>query len=550
MARIAALRIQNYRSVQGPVTLRFPRDGPLVLLGENNAGKSNIVKGLELLLGGFWPSNHDPEPHEYYGRDPSRKITVAAEFDPADPLGGRYEQIFWRFGPGMDRPEYLGAPGPKGFGTGWIRGEDRDSCVCVVLAAERNLSYQLSYSSKYTLLSRLMHKFHKALLANDATRSELEGLFLSVKDKFKEIPEFSAFTEQLKDRLGDFVSSMTHSLEVDFEAYNPTNFFHALRLQAQADGAARTLEEMGTGEEQILALSFAYAYAQAFHGGIVLVVEEPEAHLHPLAQQWLANRLTAMCEGGLQILITTHSPHLLDILHLDGLVLITKDDEGSKVTQLATADLVASCIKQGAPPDLVTADSVLPFYKAAATSTILEGFFARAVVLVEGPTEQLALPTYFERCGLDHTREGIAILPVHGKGSLARWKRLFTAYGIPVFVVFDNDPGDDGQGIKRKDALRAVGVTDEEHDAIVEARDWIVADGYCVFGTDFETCLRQAFPTYAALEEEARNEGLTAKPLLARWVAERLPDGSDGWGPMEQLAEMVGALPEAPTVDG
>src|SRR5207247_6248288 len=124
--------------------------------------------------------------------------------------------------------------------------------------------YHLSYSSKWTYLSRLMHRFHKALQNQAQIRTDLEDLFRKTKDKFSEIPEFAAFKKALQDQLADLVGSMTHRLEVDFEAYNPANFFHALDLQALEGDEPRALDEMGTGEKQVLAMAFSYAYATAF----------------------------------------------------------------------------------------------------------------------------------------------------------------------------------------------------------------------------------------------------------------------------------------------
>ncbi len=49
MARITRLTIEGYRSIGSPVTIAFPRNQPVVLVGENNAGKSNIVKALQLV---------------------------------------------------------------------------------------------------------------------------------------------------------------------------------------------------------------------------------------------------------------------------------------------------------------------------------------------------------------------------------------------------------------------------------------------------------------------------------------------------------------------
>jgi putative ATP-dependent endonuclease of the OLD family len=228
-----------------------------------------------------------------------------------------------------------------------------------------------------------MHKFHKALAGRAQTKAELETLFGQIKKKFGEIPEFAEFTTSLRRQLGDLISTMTHRLEVDFEAYNPANFFHVLRLHANDGTSPCTLEEMGTGETQILAISFAHAFAKAFHGGIVIVIEEPESHLHPLAQQWLARKLHELSNGGLQILITTHSPHFIDIMSLDGLVLFRKDSSSTYAVQLSAQKLAESCVKQGAPAERVHPASIGPFYHSSVTPEILEGFFARAVVLVD-----------------------------------------------------------------------------------------------------------------------------------------------------------------------
>ena len=254
MAQITRLIIEGYRSIAEPVEITFPIGKPVVLLGENNAGKSNIVKALQLVLGPFWPGSHQPEDHEFFGRRPERPIKIDLEFDPSDPLGGKHTYITWRYDPSADEPILF-----RGGDNRFISNEDRDTCMGIVVEAERNLNYHLSYSSKWTLLSRLMHRFHRSLSDHEGVRQDLEQLFQLTKEKFYEIPEFRQFVSGLQSELSDLISTMSHRLEVDFEAYNPVNFFHALRLQAVEGNIPRTLDEMGTGEQQVLALAFAYA---------------------------------------------------------------------------------------------------------------------------------------------------------------------------------------------------------------------------------------------------------------------------------------------------
>ena len=50
--------------------------------------------------------------------------------------------------------------------------------------------------------------------------------------------------------------------------------------------------------------------------GSLLIIEEPEAHLHPANQIVLARHIARMIRSGLNILITTHSPFLLEQLSL------------------------------------------------------------------------------------------------------------------------------------------------------------------------------------------------------------------------------------------
>lgn len=541
--RVTKLRVSNFRSIGETIEIQFTPGHPIVLVGENNAGKSNIVRAIDLIMGQNWPGTHDPDDNEFFCRDRNRKITITVDFAENGLFGGKFNRLGWVYdsSDSEKKPFFRAKPGFSGRETSFVSNDDRASCICIVIEAERNLAYQLSYSSKYTLMSRLMNRFHKALNDDGETKAELLHLFGEVRTRFNKIQPFVDFTEVLQSRLGEFSGNMTHRLEVDFEAYNPVNFFHALRLQAVEGQECRVLHEMGTGEQQILALSLAYSYAHAFHEGMILVIEEPESHLHPLAQQWLARRLRTMASDGLQLIITTHSSHFVDLLSLPNLVLVRKGEEGTNITQLTTEQLTAECIRTGAPPERTTPENILQFYAANATPEILEGLFARSIVLVEGRTEALALPEIWRRLGFDHTQNGTAIIPVGGKGNLAKWKRIFEAYRIPCFIIFDNDNKDDRKGIKRKDALFAVSVPEVNHATLIESSEWVVESRYCIFGKNYEENLRDAFSEYSSLESDAVNEGVEAKPFVARWVAERLTLDSNNVG-TKKLKAIIAAI--------
>ena len=121
MARLKKLIIDGYRSVDH-AELVFPDDTPLVLIGENNAGKSNIVRAFDLLCGEIWPSSHAPEDNEFYQRNRDRPIKISAEFSEAL---GRWEEICWHYDANNEPAVEFG--GVNGLGQiRFMKGEERE----------------------------------------------------------------------------------------------------------------------------------------------------------------------------------------------------------------------------------------------------------------------------------------------------------------------------------------------------------------------------------------------------------------------------------------
>lgn len=74
------------------------------------------------------------------------------------------------------------------------------------------------------------------------------------------------------------------------------------------DGVSSNLKDVGVGVSQALPVIVAALQAQAGH---IVMVEEPESHLHPLAQANLAELFARVSkERGIQFIIETHSEHL------------------------------------------------------------------------------------------------------------------------------------------------------------------------------------------------------------------------------------------------
>ena len=135
-------------------------------------------------------------------------------------------------------------------------------------------------------------------------------------------------------------------------------------------------------------MAFVKAYMQIFTSeSFVLIIEEPEAHLHTLAQRWLKEHIVGMCRAGIQIVISTHSTEFIDPECLEGLVRVYKNDGKTEATQLTRERLYEFCLESGTSPQKATPENIIKYYSTKMTPDQLRGVFATTVILVEGSTE-------------------------------------------------------------------------------------------------------------------------------------------------------------------
>lgn len=159
--------------------------------------------------------------------------------------------------------------------------------------------------------------------------------------------------------------------------------------------------------------------------GQLLLVEEPEAHLHPELQRIVFSHLLA---NNCQVVATTHSTHVTSQAPLANIAVLTQTDTP------ATSSVVP-CDGCGLVP---REQKDLERYLDATRSTLL---FSRRVVLVEGMSEVFLIPPLVKHLlGIDLQREGIGVIAIHGT-HFPSYAKLFKPGGIEkrCVVIADGD---------------------------------------------------------------------------------------------------------------
>jgi len=178
-------------------------------------------------------------------------------------------------------------------------------------------------------------------------------------------------------------------------------------------------------------------------------------------------------------------------------------------------------------------------YYHAFNPMINEGFFADKVVIVEGPSEQYALPIYADTLGYNLDRNNISVVHLDGKGQMDRLLRVFNGFKIPTYMWFDADKKSENEEVKDKtlELLELLGTPIEK----IEHIETKVSDKYAILEYDFEETLKDELVDYEVfLQQAAKTLGPSGKPLKHRFIANTLKRRVDnGESPEEILPKTI-----------
>ncbi|MCW3476264.1 ATP-dependent nuclease [Limobrevibacterium gyesilva] len=517
--RISRVIIRNWRSVKDA---DFEPADMTILVGANNAGKTNILSAINFLMGDRWPMPGNLLDSDFYLSDRRREIFIQPDFEDAP-----YSRLV--FDTSRERYVFQAYDRHGQAVRGGFDNDERARLAFAYVDASRSFDRQFG-ASRWSLFGQAVRFLHDDLLRSGSDRLPQLRALLDQAHSLLKTDLYTSFESALRGAFVDQLRTSRYDVQFQFRTIDETNLYRSLYPTLIERGAAKSPGEAGSGVRNLLVLALFHAFARAFKGGAILGIEEPELFLHPHAQRSLMAQFEGLVADGNQLFISTHSAAFLDITRPERVVVVEccPDDEDEVCTQVRTTTAAAllAARKQLHPDKPMTVASMRAFLRNVRTAEMAEPYFARLVIVAEGPSEREALPLLCAHLGLRFDDEGVSIVAANGKTAIDTLIQVYRAHKIPTYVIFDNDMGARSQNPTANRVIcRLLGI-DETDTPPAQ-----VTENHAVLAGDWETQTKGDLETieaglYNRLDVEARQAlGIGTgknKPLIARYVAEQL----------------------------
>lgn len=429
------LQIRNFRKIDA-LTINFPR-GLTVLVGENNSGKTTIIDALRLML---YPSRDfdslrlteddfrtgaEHAPIEIFCKFTGLEDEDEVHFQEClvDIGNGKFElQVNAR----VEFNETTNRCNVKMWGGetegGSLPSDHYDRLATVYLQPLRDPDRGLR-PGQHSQVSRLID-----CLTDENQRADFETIARDANEQIQGLTPVEDARGDINEQMVSIAGSeLTQKTELIFT--DPTFRRIIAGLQPEIEGLPFTLNGLGYNNLIFTSATLGTLRRSPQFSFRSILVEEPEAHLHPQLQMLLLRHLAEVSNrheaNEVQVIASSHSPILASQAPIDSVVSVHELDR--KVSAASVCSIAID-------------DKIKKKLQRYLDATRGELFFARRILMVEGIAEALLLPVLAKIAGGNLKESSVTVLNADG----INFDAFIPLFGterlrVPVVILTDGD---------------------------------------------------------------------------------------------------------------
>ncbi|HQA04314.1 MAG TPA: AAA family ATPase [Thermodesulfovibrio thiophilus] len=209
-------------------------------------------------------------------------------------------------------------------------------------------------------------------------------------------------------------------------------------------------DNLGSGFNILIAYAlFAYVADQE-KIPIVLIIDEPELHMHSDWQKKMYEVFTNQTD--LQFIYSTQSENFISLKNWKQIRSISNFQVFPK-EEILQEQITATDGQNGTRADYLDDYAARNLHISTILRENLELFFVKKCVLVEGPSEKYGLPKLLKLFGCDVENFSVSIIPAWGKTKIKNYQMICKVFGIDYFTIYDNDNAEDDEPTNENTAI-------------------------------------------------------------------------------------------------